>query len=289
MHLLKVLLLSILSSGCNSLFYHPDSREFVTPDKVEVVYDEYKVKTADQVSIALWHMKPKTPPGKAVVVQFHGNAENMSSHFLSAVWLTAVGFHVVSFDYRGYGKSDPVNPNRVGCIEDGVAVLKWIEQTGDLKDLPLFVLGQSLGGAVAVPVLAMSKPKRLKGLILDSTFSSYRTITRSKLAATWLTWPLQWPLSFLVTDDYSPIDSIAAVDAAVLSVHAPADPVVPYELGRELFDAATSQDKVFWDIKLGGHTAAFGLEESKYRDDLVVWLEQRLGSKNEKHATFDSR
>ncbi|MCX6123738.1 MAG: alpha/beta fold hydrolase [Proteobacteria bacterium] len=269
---------SILTVSCNSVFYQPDPREFLNPSQVEIDYATYRTRTNDGVDVQLWHMKPSNLYGnqapKGVVVQFHGNGENMSTHFLSVAWLTAVGYHVISFDYRGYGESDSKSPTRQGCIADGKAILNWIATRPDLKNQPLFVIGQSLGGAVAVPLLATEQIANLNGLILDSTFSSYRRITRQKLASLWVTWPLQWPLSFLVTDDDSPIDSIEVLKVPILAVHAPKDPVVPYNLGRELYERSTSVDKLFWDIDLGGHTAAFAVEGSKYREELVAWLQQ---------------
>ena len=283
----KVLVLSVwllaiptIFNSCNSVFYQPESEEFVTPERVEVKFDRQNIETKDGVKLHLWHMKPAqtTPPSlrKGIIVQFHGNGENMSTHFLSVVWLTAVGYDVVSFDYRGYGQSGSTKTTRGGCILDGAAVLNWVATQPDLNQLPLFVIGQSLGGAVAVPVISLEKPKHLKGLILDSTFSSYRTITRNKLGSFWLTWPLQWPLSFLVSDEYSPIDYIADLSIPLLFVHAPRDPVVSYDLGKALFDKATSQDKIFWNVNLGGHIAAFAYENSRYRDQLVDWMDKRL-------------
>ena len=77
-----------------------------------------------------------------------------------------------------------------------------------------------------------------------------------------------------MTDEDSPIDFIEALKVPILAVHAPQDPVVPYNLGRELYEKSTSTDKLFWDIDFGGHIAAFAIEGSKYREELVAWLDQ---------------
>ena len=42
---------------------------------------------------------------KGLILQYHGNAENLTSHYLSLGWLAHEGFDVFIFDYRGYGRS----------------------------------------------------------------------------------------------------------------------------------------------------------------------------------------
>jgi hypothetical protein len=115
------------------------------------------------------------------------------------------------------------------------------------------------------------------GLILDSAFASYRSLARSKLAGVWLTWPLQWPLSYLVTDEFSPIDAIAQLRVPLLMIHGDRDPVVPLAEGQQLFSAYPHQPKEWWLVPGGGHTAAFGDEASPYRPRLVQWLASHRG------------
>ena len=50
----------------------------------------------------------------------------------------------------------------------------------------------------------------VRGLILDSTFASYRDVAQDKLRRWWPTWPLQWPLSrLLISDRFAPERLIA--------------------------------------------------------------------------------
>lgn len=41
-----------------------------------------------------------------LVLFFHGNAENISSHFISAAWIADRGYDLMMFDYRRFGRSD---------------------------------------------------------------------------------------------------------------------------------------------------------------------------------------
>jgi alpha-beta hydrolase superfamily lysophospholipase len=211
-----------------------------------------------------------------VIVHLHGNAENRSTHMYFVAWMTEADFDVVVFDYRGYGDSDGF-ASRASTVEDAGAIIKWVRENPRFKGLPLIAVGQSLGGAVAIPAIswyARQDPPQnpVDGLILDSTFSSYRRVARQKLDSVWLTWPLQWPLSFLVSDELSPESHAADVSIPVLSFHSERDRVVPAEFGRELFQALASKEKRFVEIPVPGHTVAFAVESDEYRTMAVDFV-----------------
>ncbi len=276
MRLFGLLASAWLVAGCNHLYYFPTKDVYVTPDKVKIAYDAHRLEVEGE-ELAIWHLKPSAPDQKIVVLHFHGNGENMTSHFLFSGWMTKAGFDVVTFDYRGYGASTG-SPSRDGLVADGQAMLKWIAAKPDLQGKRLVVFGQSLGGAVAVPVAALAPAGQVKLLVVDSTFSSYRRTARGVLSGFWVTWPFQWPLSFLVSDSFSPDEYITKIDVPFLAMHSPDDHVVPYVYGKELFDLARMQDKTFWKIDAKGHTNAFRADDSIYRDRFVAYVCQRLAS-----------
>jgi uncharacterized protein len=255
-------------------------QEVYTPQAVNATFDKVYIETLDHVKLKAWfiHQNPEKSQlktARGMVLQFHGNGENISTHFFSAAWLTWAGYDVLSFDYRGYGGSDSIPPDRIGVLRDGVAALNYAYKRASAKNIPLIVLAQSLGGAVAIPSIALAQSVRVDALILDSTFASYRSIAQDKLSSFWLTWPLQWPLSFLVSDDWSPIDFADELSMPLLQLHAVHDPVVPYSQGRQLFEKINSREKEFWDLRGSTHIAAFAYPESPYRERLVQWLSQK--------------
>ena len=193
----------------------------------------------------------------------------MTSHVLYVGWLADYGYEVVTFDYRGYGKSEG-KPSRKGLVADGVAMLNFVAANKRPGCDRIYVLGQSLGGAVAVPAIVQSNTK-VSAVILESTFASYRQIARAKLGAFFVSWAFQWPLSYLVSDDLSPLEDIAKIHAPLLVIHGDRDPVVPLEHGQRLYEAA-SNPKELWEITNGEHTPAFLPETSPSRKRLVEYL-----------------
>lgn len=264
-----------LLTSCNQVFYQPMKELIDTPDRLGLAWAATKISVPSGEKIAIWHLKSTSKPA-AVIVHLHGNAENRSTHMSFVAWMAKAGCEVITFDYRGYGDSDGM-PSRAATIEDSGAIIKWTRENRDFDGLPIVVVGQSLGGAIAVPTLAWyarQHPKQnpVAGLIIDSAFSSYRRITRIKLSSFWLTWPLQWPLSFLVSDELSPIEDAKYIDIPVLQFHSKNDHVVPYELGRELFLALGTKQKEFIDVDQPSHTGAFAVSNSSYRKKALDFI-----------------
>jgi alpha-beta hydrolase superfamily lysophospholipase len=264
----------VLWTGCNHLFYYPSHTVALTPSKLQIAHKEFTIPSSDHVTLSgWWMMPPKDRRIGRVVLQLHGNAENMTTHFLYVAWLVSEGYDVVTWDYRGYGQSSLERPSQLGLIDDTCAVLGWISREKSFKNLPLFVVAQSLGGAVATGSIPKCPAPQLKGLVIDSTFSSYRRIARAKLGQFWPTWPLQYPLALLVSDDVDLIDNVKKIRVPVLFFHSTHDPVVPYDLGYELFSSAP-QPKEFVALHEPGHTRA--LTEKSGRDKVLQFFNAAL-------------
>lgn len=261
----------LILAACESLLFHPSSEVTVDPGRLGLAYREMSIETADGLALDAWYLPAETARDTGCSVLFlHGNAGNMGTHLPSVAWLPAAGYSVLLFDYRGFGRS-PGEPSLSGLQRDFDAALRALEAQPGTASGDVVVFGQSLGGAVAVTALAAS-PRRheVKALVIEGAPSSYRGITREKLAAFWLTWPLQWPLARLMNDDYRPADAIAEISPTpVLILHGQADRVVPPRHGEILFDAAEAP-KALRRLEGVRHIAA--LSEERYRGDLVRFL-----------------
>ncbi len=251
-------------ASCNSVFYYPQEPIFYSPKKFGKTFSVINLETEDKEVLKVWHIPPEMN-SSTVIIQFHGNAENMSTHFLNVLWLVDAGFDLVTFDYRGYGKSTG-KPSRSGLIVDGKAVLKWAATTFPGKNI--IVIGQSLGGAVAVPVIAESLIPNLKLLIVESSFDSYRSIAQEKLSSTWITWPFQWLPYLLISSEFNPIDYILKIKTPVIIAHSALDQVVSFAAAKNLFESA-NDPKEFWQVPWAGHISAFVPNDSPFRKKLV--------------------
>lgn len=262
---------AFLSSGCSRYFFYPTKEYTTTPKDFDLSYEERRIKNNNAL-ITAWFVPSETPRG--VILFLHGNGNNMGDHFPAVGWLAARGYHLITFDYQGYGSSTGT-PSIEGSLADVEAMLEAVGKWNETKNLPLFVFGQSIGGSFALYGAATTKHRgKLAGVIAESSFASYRKIVRDTAGSVWLLWPLQIPLSFTVSDRYSPLAHISRIaPLPLLLIHGTSDTIVPYRHAQLLFDAAASP-KSLWTIENGEHTGALHAENE--RRQLLGWLDEKI-------------
>jgi hypothetical protein len=269
-------------SGCSSLAYQPTNTIYADPSRANIRFESLDFESKDGTRLHGWYfpaITEKNKPAKGTIIQFHGNAENMTSHFASLFWVIDAGYNFFTFDYRGYGGSDG-DPNQSGVNDDALAAVEYVSKkvarTGSKKDIVLY--GQSLGGAVLMRAYRDIRANealhdRVRALVVESSFYSYKAIGRSLLARTWFTFLLQ-PLAYvLVSDKYSPEDDIAKISPTpLLVIHGDEDPVIPFSFGKKIFEKA-QEPKTFWKIEHGRHIDAMRRDHGAYREKLITFLD----------------
>lgn len=281
-----ILLILISSVSCSHLFYQPSKAFFYSPAQLKLHYEEINFPSSDGTSLRGWYFpaQGQTPQeeqaqesSKGTVIQFHGNAENISTHFASLAWISRSEYNFFTFDYRGYGASKG-EPSQEGLNEDAVSAIKYIikkqpSSSKNSKDIILY--GQSLGGAVLLRALhdvSGEDRSRIKAVVIDSSFYSYQAMARVKLSQFWMTFlfqPLAW---VLISDSYSPesvIEEVAPIP--LLIIHGDKDSIVPYKLGDGIFQRARDP-KWFWKVENGTHTDSMDREQGMYRKKLLDFL-----------------
>ncbi|MHB8536379.1 MAG: alpha/beta hydrolase [Sulfuricaulis sp.] len=273
--LIFLLAMSVLLAGCNSVFFYPDRAQMLSPDQLGLKYEDVYFPASDGTRLHAWFL-PAQGETQGTILFLHGNAENISTHIMSVRWLPARGFNVLLLDYRGYGASAG-EPSMEGVQEDVDAAMRTLLSRPGVDPDRIVVFGQSLGGSIAIYNVAHSPYRdHIRGLAVESAFASYRGIAREKLADFWLSWPLQYPLSWLISDKYSPAAAVAQISPIpLLIIHGDDDPIVPVANGERLF-ALAREPKQLWIVPKDGHIEAF--RHPGYRDRFVAWLKQVLSA-----------
>ena len=253
------MLLGMLSA-CTHLLFQPQRMQYATPDRLGVMYEDVALETAGRLKLHGWKLLAKGEV-HGTVLFFHGNGENISSHFSNVHWLTDYGYDVYLFDYRGYGKSEGAAQLDAVINDAEIMIAYGVKQL--LKNEKLIVMGHSLGGSLALHAVAHSQYKeRVKTLITVEAFADYHKVTQDVLSTSWLTWLLQWPLSFSVDNSYSPSDSVALISPIPLMLmHSKEDKIIPYQHAQDLY-AAAIEPKLLKQVS-GGHNAIFNKVENR--------------------------
>ena len=272
MKTLAALCLLLALSGCSSLLFYPEPGQPITPTAAGLAYKDVNLTAADGTQLHGWWLPAK--PGvalKGTVLHLHGNGGNLAYHLGAVAWLPEQGYQVLMLDYRGYGLSQG-KPGLPAVYQDIDAAFDWLEQQPSVQGQPLIVLGQSLGGAMGVHYLSQHPQQRarLKAVVLDGVPASYREVGQFALSTSWLTWPLQVPLSWLVPDADSAVYAMPDMkDVPVLIFHSMDDPIVPLSNGIRLYQAAPPP-KVL-QLTRGGHVQTFG--DPTWRQVMLRYLE----------------
>jgi len=169
------------------------------------------------------------PAAKFTFLAFHGNASNIANRSPTYEFLRNTPVNILALEYRGYGHSEG-KPSETGLYLDADAAYQFLVNTKRLDPKSIVSFGQSLGTAVATNLAAQHK---VAGLILEAPLPS------ASRAASKIFWFLPG-LSLLVRSQFDTISKLSQVTAPLLIVQCTHDPVLPFQFGQEVYNAAPS-------------------------------------------------
>ncbi|XP_054655497.1 lysophosphatidylserine lipase ABHD12 isoform X2 [Dunckerocampus dactyliophorus] len=226
------------------------------------------------LKIGVWHTVPaemwrdaEDKPGEwfdstlgsthPAILYLHGNAGTRAGDHRVQLYkvLSSLGYHVVTFDYRGWGDSDG-SPSEVGMTSDALFMYDWLKARRNKG--PLYIWGHSLGTGVATNLVRWlcDRGSPPDALILESPFTNIQEEARCH--------PFSMVYRHLPGFDWFFLDTISAnnirfasddnvnhISCPVLILHAEDDAVVPFHLGKKLYNMAASSKS------LSGHKVQF--------------------------------
>jgi alpha-beta hydrolase superfamily lysophospholipase len=120
--------------------------------------------TRDGLVLPLRHWDAQNP--RAVIVALHGMSDYSEAFDMPGPWWAAHGITVYAYDQRGFGRSP--NPGLwAGANSMRTDLRDFIEAVRvKFPGLPVYALGESMGGAIVLSSLASEEPPRIDGAIL---------------------------------------------------------------------------------------------------------------------------
>jgi len=224
----------------------------------DFTYEDVFFESADGTRLHGWYFER---PGAALHVLYcHGNGEDVAG--VGSYMDLLRERHDVTlfvFDFRGYGRSQG-RPAEQGIVQDACAAQQWLARRAAIPAQETVVWGRSIGGAIAVQVAAR---QGARALILERTFTSLPDVAAHHYP--WL------PVRRLMRNRFDSLQAIAHYRGPLLQSHGTADEIVPYALGRQLFDAAPATPKHFVGMQDVSHN---GPSDEDYYTELARFLEQ---------------
>ena len=238
-----------------SLFYPAREIEYL-PGELGMDFEDVFFKTPDNLELNGWFVPTKDA---AYTILFcHGNAGNISHRLEKLKFFQELGNNVFIFDFRGYGRSKGA-PSEKGLYNDVQGAYNYL-LSRKIAPEQIIGYGESIGGAVIIDLVFQN---RLGGLIIDSSISNAKDMV--KIIYPFLPY---WVFS----SRWDSVNKIRSITIPKLIIHSINDEIVPYKLGRKLFESAP-EPKDFLQIR-GGHNSCFFESEHILKEKIADFLKK---------------
>jgi fermentation-respiration switch protein FrsA (DUF1100 family) len=203
-----------------------------------------QLRTADGVRLdAVRLARGGSDPARYWVIYFQGNAGSLrrprvQQHIHA---FHDLGYDVLSFDYRGYGRSEG-EPSEAGLYEDAVAAYRHLRGEG-VDGSRIILAGQSLGSAVAVDLATR---------VASAGVALFSPIDSVPMAASRI---YPWvPAHYLAVNRFDSSSKIARLRQPIVVFHSATDRLIPLAAARTLFESIAAPKRMFETG--GGHNNA---------------------------------
>jgi fermentation-respiration switch protein FrsA (DUF1100 family) len=227
------------------LVFEPDRTLHATPADYSFPVRDVSIVVPGEPQRTLhgWWI-PATNPRAKVVLYLHGNDGNVSTCMDGIAPLRELGYSVFMIDYRGYGASGGGFPSESGVYKDAQSAWDHLVHDRGMDPANLFIYGHSLGGAIAIE-LALRHPEAA-GLVVESSFTSISDMARLEARYALL------PVNLFLNQRFDSLAKVGHLRLPVLYIHGTADEIVPFEMGKALYDA-TPFARDFVAVPAGRH------------------------------------
>jgi pimeloyl-ACP methyl ester carboxylesterase len=243
---------ALLAGVQRTLMYHPRKGPVPLAEAGEHAphVREIRVAADDGIMLHGWlSLSPADSPiGKSeplaqlsredrlLVLMFAGNAGNRASRLSQLALYNGLGCDALLCDYRGYGENEGA-PSESALIQDAKSIWKYVTEELRVPPERVVISGESLGGGVAVALAChcCQQNQTPAALVLRATFSSM--VDAAAHNFWWL--PVRWVL----LDRYPSVDRIPHIDCPRLHYHGDQDEVIPWSLGKQLFEAGPAKSR----------------------------------------------
>lgn len=248
-----------------------------TPADLGMDYEDVRFTTDDGVTLAGW-LIPAGRETRAVVVLLHGFSGHRLPELATVVPWLQPRYHVLQFDFRGHGGSDPGFVT-LGALErrDVAAAVRFVSDRG-LG--PVALLGVSMGAATAI-LAAPDLP--VAAVVADAAFAEPHHPVANRLRE------IGYPLAALAsraivaaaairtrTRIRSPLRSVARIaPRALLIIATSADRLIDASQSRKLF-AAAREPKELYVVEGAEHGEAYAAGGAAYERRVLGFLERHL-------------
>ena len=207
--------------------------------------------------IGVWHVLPGIYGGpdavakhsallgddSLIVLYLHGNAGTRATYHRIQLYKYLSkerNYHVVTFDYRGFGDSD-CTASEEGLMEDSLLVWQWIR--GHAPEAEIYIWGHSLGASACTHLTARLAGDNISpsGILLDAPFTNITEAAESYPFGLpfWILGPyFRYFMLSNLYETHKSVDRLPKITCPILIMHGQNDITIPFRLGKKMYEAA---------------------------------------------------
>lgn len=271
----------LLGGSTWAAFYPPIPTDLAGCENLDARAQHVRIPLADGDALDGWYLPPRNG---AVVLLLHGYGRDHTHSWRYGCFLERAGYGMLAFDSRSSRAASRV-PTTLGHyeLEDARAALVWLRARSAARPTRIGVLGESLGGSVAVMLSAESPDVR--ALVVDCPFANGGEAL-GDACERWAHVP-RWPTALMVRAmgraltgfDPGALDAVAAAselrERPILFIHSLKDDRLAPAQARELWHAAGDKDPL-WLIADAGHNQGWALHRGLYESRVLAFLDHHL-------------
>ncbi|MBC8139173.1 MAG: alpha/beta hydrolase [Fibrella sp.] len=275
-------------------FLHPPRRHHRRNPRTAhgIVFERVRMKARDGIRLSGWYVPPpEEVETRGVAIICHGYFGHRGEMLPHLGFLHRAGYAALMFDFRAHGWSGGTRTT-FGITEplDLAAAVDWVKENAELAGLPLAVVSESMGAAIALIVAATDK--RIDALVADSAFARFdgaietriTSLLGKRLAG------ILAPRAQVVGErilkqvcyDIAPVEMIGRIAPRPLFLlQGSADEVVPPQSLELLYAASDPAHTEVWRIDGARHVRGIHTHREEYGKRLIEFLEKSLPKQND--------
>ena len=167
-----------------------------------------------------WFIQNEANPQNPLIIYYGGNAEEVSQNLHD---LEKFGDYSILFmNYRGYGKSEG-RPRQDALFSDALFIFDYITNIYNIAPSNIFLMGRSLGSAVAVHI---GGHRLVKGMILVTPFDNLINVAKTH-------YPI-FPIKLLLMHPFLSDEIAPKVTCPMLALIGAEDQIITNDLSMNL-------------------------------------------------------
>ena len=245
--------------------------------------EEVNIKAYDGAMLyaRYYHIADKAPL-QILVHGYKGSAKRdmCGAHKLAR----SQGHNILLIDQRGNGKSG--GKSITFGVKERCDLLSWINYASSrFGDIPIFLVGVSMGGATVLMATDMDLPENVVGVMADCPFSSPKAIIKKVCKDRGMPeciYPFV-TIGALLYGHFNPnkeeaVKSVKNSRVPILILHGKKDSFVPYEMAKEIYDSAKCEKEIhiFDDAD---HGMSYMTDPEKYEELVNSFVKKCLNNR----------